>query len=46
MSVVPTVYVGGEVGAAWKVAIGAIILAIGVVVGAALWIGRVKRRQA
>jgi membrane fusion protein, multidrug efflux system len=46
MSVVPTVYVGGEVGAAWKVAIGAIILAIGVVVGAALWIGRVKRGQA
>src|SRR6202011_1075574 len=31
MSVVPTVYVGGEVGAAWKVAIGAIILAAGVI---------------
>jgi membrane fusion protein, multidrug efflux system len=46
MSVVPTVYVGGKVGTAWKVAIGAIILAIGVVVGAALWIGRVRRGQA
>jgi membrane fusion protein, multidrug efflux system len=46
MSVVPTVYVGGEVGAAWKVAIGAIILAAGVILGAALWIGRVRRGQA
>ncbi len=45
MSVVPTVYVGGEVGAAWKVAIGAIILAAGVILGAALWIGRVRRGQ-
>src|SRR5947208_10578667 len=46
MSVVPTVYVGGEVGAAWKVAIGAIILAAGVILGAVLWIGRVRRGQA
>jgi membrane fusion protein (multidrug efflux system) len=46
MSVVPTVYVGGEVGAAWKVAIGAIILAAGVILGAALWIGRVRRGPA
>src|SRR5438105_10735654 len=46
MSVVPTVYVAGEVGAAWKVAIGAIILAAGVVLGAVLWIGRVRRGQA
>ena len=46
MSVVPTVYVGGEVGAAWKVAIGAIILAAGVILGAALWIGRVQKGQA
>jgi membrane fusion protein, multidrug efflux system len=46
MSVVPTVYVGGEVGATWKVAIGAIILAIGEVVGAALWIGRVQKGKA
>ena len=45
MSVVPTVYVAGEVGAAWKVAIGAIILAAGVILGAALWIGRVRREQ-
>ncbi len=46
MSVVPTVYVGGEVGAAWKVAIGAIILAAGVILGAALWIRRVQKGQA
>src|SRR5437763_10508041 len=46
MSVVPTVYVGGEVGAAWKVAIGAIILAAGVILGAVVWIGRVRRGQA
>jgi membrane fusion protein (multidrug efflux system) len=46
MSVVPTVYVAGEVGAAWKVAIGAIILAAGIILGAALWIGRVRRGQA
>ncbi len=46
MSVVPSVYVGGEVGAAWKVAIGAIILAAGVILGAVLWIGRVRRGQA
>jgi membrane fusion protein (multidrug efflux system) len=43
MSVVPTVFVGGEVGAAWKVSSIAIILAVGVIVGAALWIGRVRR---
>jgi membrane fusion protein (multidrug efflux system) len=43
MSVVPTVSVGGEVGAVWKVASGAIILALGVIVGAALWIGRVRK---
>jgi membrane fusion protein (multidrug efflux system) len=46
MSVVPTVYVGGEVGAAWKVAIGAIILAAGVILGAVLWIGRVEKGKA
>ena len=46
MSVVPTVYVAGEVGAARKVAIGAIILAAGVILGAVLWIGRVRRGQA
>ena len=46
MSVVPTVYVGGEVGVAWKVAIGAIILAAGVILGATLWIGRVQKGQA
>jgi hypothetical protein len=45
MSVVPTVSVGGEVGAAWKVASVAIILAVGVIVGAALWIVRVRRYQ-
>jgi membrane fusion protein (multidrug efflux system) len=45
MSVVPTVFVGGEVGAAWKVSSIAIILAVGVIVGAALWIGRVRRGQ-
>jgi membrane fusion protein (multidrug efflux system) len=45
MSVVPTVSVGGEVGAAWKVASIAIILAVGVIVGAALWIGWVRRGQ-
>ncbi|MBO0694574.1 MAG: HlyD family secretion protein [Verrucomicrobia bacterium] len=46
MSVVPTVSVGGEVGAAWKVLSVAIILAVGVIVGAALWIGRVRRGRA
>jgi membrane fusion protein (multidrug efflux system) len=45
MSVVPTVSVGGEVGAVWKVASVAIILAVGVIVGAALGIGRVRRGQ-
>jgi membrane fusion protein (multidrug efflux system) len=45
MSVVPTVFVGGEAGAAWKVATVAIILVAGVIFGAALWIGRVRRRQ-
>jgi membrane fusion protein (multidrug efflux system) len=45
MSVVPTVSVGGEVGAVWKVASVAIILAVGVIVGAALWIRRVRRGQ-
>jgi membrane fusion protein (multidrug efflux system) len=45
MSVVPTVSVGGEAGAAWKVTSVAIILAVGVIVGAALWIGRVRRGQ-
>jgi membrane fusion protein (multidrug efflux system) len=44
MSVVPTVFVGGEVAAAWKVASVGIILAVGVIVGAALWIGRVRTR--
>jgi membrane fusion protein, multidrug efflux system len=42
MSVVPTVSVGGEVGAAWKLASIAIILAAGVIVGAALWIRRLR----
>jgi membrane fusion protein (multidrug efflux system) len=46
MSMVPNVYVGGEIGAAWKVGSTAIILAVGVIVGAALWIGRVRRAQA
>jgi membrane fusion protein (multidrug efflux system) len=45
MSAVPTVSVGGEVSAAWKVASIAIILAVGVIVGATLWIGRVRRGQ-
>ena len=45
MSVVPTVSVGGEVGTAWKVASVAIILAVVVIVGAALLIGRVRRGQ-
>ena len=45
MSVVPTVSVGGEVSAAWKVASVAIILAVGVIVGTALWIGRVRKGQ-
>ena len=44
MSVVPTVFVGGEVAAAWKVASAGIILVVGVIVGAALWIGRVRTR--
>jgi len=38
--------VGGEVGCCGKVAIGAIILAAGVILGAVLWIGRVRRGQA
>jgi len=42
MSVVPTVSVGGEVGAAWKLASIAIILAAGVIIAAALWIRRLK----
>ena len=42
MSVVPTVSVGGEVGAAWKLASIAIILAAGVIVGAALWIRHLR----
>src|SRR3989440_5218025 len=45
MSVVPTVYVGGEVGAAWKVAIGALILAAGVILAAALWVHRTRKEQ-
>ena len=40
MSVLPTVSVGGEAGAAWKVASVATILAAGVMIGAALWIRR------
>jgi membrane fusion protein (multidrug efflux system) len=46
MSAVPTIYVGGEVGAAWKVASVGIILVAGVIFGAALWIGRLKRSAA
>jgi membrane fusion protein, multidrug efflux system len=46
MSMVPNVYVGGEIGAAWKVGSTAIILAVGVIAGAALWIGRVRKGQA
>jgi membrane fusion protein (multidrug efflux system) len=43
MSVVPTVSVGGEAGAAWKVFSVALILVAAVTVGAALWIGRTRR---
>ena len=43
MSIVPDVAVGGGAGVAFKVAIIAIILMAGVIVGAALWIGRVRK---
>jgi membrane fusion protein (multidrug efflux system) len=45
MSVVPSVSVGGDADVALKVATVAIILAAAVIVGAALWIGRVRRGQ-
>ena len=46
MSVVPSVTVSDGAGVVFKVAVVAIILALGVVVGAALWIVRVRREQA
>jgi membrane fusion protein, multidrug efflux system len=45
MSVVPSVTVSDGAGVVFKVASVAIILALGVVVGAVLWIGRVRREQ-
>ena len=45
MSVVPSVTVSDGAGVVFKVAVVAIILALGVVVGAALWIGRVRKAQ-
>jgi membrane fusion protein (multidrug efflux system) len=46
MSVVPTVAVSDGAGALLTISIIAIVVATGVVVGAALWIGRVRRGQA
>jgi membrane fusion protein (multidrug efflux system) len=46
MSVVPTVTVSDGAGVVFKVAAVTIILAAGVIFGAALWIGRVRRGQA
>ena len=43
MSVVPTVVVSDGAGVAFTIGIIAIIIAAGVLVGAALWIGRVRR---
>lgn len=45
MSIVPDVAVGGGAGVALKVATVAIILVGGVIVGAALWICRVRKEQ-
>jgi membrane fusion protein (multidrug efflux system) len=45
MSVVPDVTVGGSVGVAVKVATFAVILAAGVIVGAALWIRRIRKEE-
>ena len=45
MSVVPTVTVSDGAGAILTIAGIAILLSVGVVVGAALWIGRVRREQ-
>jgi len=44
MSVVPSVIVSDGTGVAFKVASVAIIFATGVIVGAALWIGTVRRK--
>jgi len=44
MSVVPTVTVGDGAGSILTIVSIAILLAVGVVVGAALWIGRVRRK--
>jgi membrane fusion protein, multidrug efflux system len=44
MSVVPTVTVGDGAGSILPVVSIAILLAVGVVIGAALWIGRVRRK--
>src|SRR5205807_5231154 len=46
MSVVPTVAMDHGNEAAFVIAIIAVVLAAGVIFGAALWIGRVRRRQA
>ena len=45
MSVVPSVSVGGEIGAAWKLASIATILAAVVIMGAALWIRRLREES-
>jgi membrane fusion protein, multidrug efflux system len=45
MSVVPTVTVSDGAGVAFTIAVFAAILAAGVIVGAALWIVRLRRRQ-
>jgi membrane fusion protein (multidrug efflux system) len=42
MSVVPTVQVDGALGAAIKVIIGTLVLLAIVIIGAALWIGRIR----
>jgi len=46
MSVVPTVTVSDGAGVVWKVASVTIILAAGVIVGATLWIGRIREIEA
>jgi membrane fusion protein (multidrug efflux system) len=45
MSVVPSVTVSDGAGVVFKVAVVAVILVAGVLVGAALWIGRVRTGQ-
>ena len=45
MSVVPSVTVSDGGGVVFKVAIVAIILALGVVVGAVLWINRIRKGE-